>query len=465
MEKAIGAFKKAGLSVAEASAATRSLRLVGTAASMEQAFGVRLFRYSHARGDYRGRVGAIHVPHAIKDLVEGVFGLDNRRVVRRRRQPAHGRPRQSRAEAIPGSWYTPARLGKHYHFPGGDGAGQSVGILEFGGGYFESDLETFCQMTGTGVPAVKTVSADGSPTDVQDDATGEVMLDVEVVAGICPKSTIVLYFAHFSEHGWIRALDAVLQDKANNPGVVSVSWGWAEDDPTTWTHQALRQINDAFHEAALLGLTICAAAGDDGSSDAIGDGHAHVDFPASSPYVLAVGGTTITSDSKDIVWKEGSGLRDEGGGSTGGGVSTIFDRPAWQSALTIETVNPAGKVGRCVPDAAANADWDASPYLLVVGGASQPNGGTSAAAPLWAALVSLLNQKRGDGKRLGFLAPLLYQQTSGQKTIGQTGCTDVKSGDNTTDPLGGYKAESGYDACTGWGTPNGEALQAALDKI
>jgi kumamolisin len=182
----------------------------------------------------------------------------------------------------------------------------------------------------------------------------------------------------------------------------------------------MAQMNESFKEAAFLGITICIAAGDDGSSDADMDGHAHVDFPASSPYVLAVGGTTIPSkggSQPDIVWKEGDGLRSDNGGSTGGGVSAVFDRPPWQEAITVPSVNPGGMVGRCVPVVAANADWNASPYLLVVDGKAQGNGGTSAASPLLAALVTLINQARGAGKRIGYLTPLLYQGRSAPPAV------------------------------------------------
>ena len=220
-------------------------------------------------------------------------------------------------------------------------------------------------------------------------------------------------------------------------------------------------------EAAHLGITVCIAAGDDGSSDAdMRDGHAHVDFPGSSPYVLSVGGTTIPKKGGtqvDIVWFEGDGLRAKNGGSTGGGVSTVFPRPSWQSGITINSVNPKAIAGRCVPDLSANADWNASPYLLVVDGGSQPNGGTSAATPLMAALIALINAKLPAGTRVGYLTPVLYgKDKTGTKIVGSMVCTDVVSGDNTTAKAGGYSAGPGFDAASGWGTPNGAALLAVF---
>jgi kumamolisin len=461
--KVVETFAGFGLKSEAASAATRSVRFSGNVVEMEKAFLVTLFNYAHPQGNYRGRVGSVQVPAEVKDIVQGVFGLDNRRVVRRRRQPVRDASLARAGAKVPSSWYIPSELASHYSFPPGDGAGQAVGLLEFGGGYFDKDLELFCKLAGVGVPKVLPVSTDGTPTNAHDGEEGEVMLDIEIVSGLCPKSSIVVYFAQFDEQGWITILDAVMKDAQNDPGVVSCSWGLAEDTDV-WTHQAQTQVNESLQEAAHLGITVCVAAGDDGSSDAVTDGKAHVDFPGSSPYVLSVGGTTIPKKGgagADIVWKEGDGLRADNGGSTGGGVSTVFARPSWQSGVKIKSVDPGAIVGRCVPDLAANADWDASPYLLVVDGKSQANGGTSAATPLCAALVGLINAQRGAGKRIGYLTPLLYQADGGG-TIGAAGCTDVVSGDNNTDKIGGYSAGPGYDAVSGWGTPNGKKLLAAL---
>lgn len=465
MKTAAESLKKYGLTVVNSDPITRSMRLSGTVAAMENAFAVKLFNYAHAGGNYRGRVGDAQVPAELKGVVEGVFGLDNRRVARRRRQPAREASHASTHGGVAAGWYTPKKLAAHYSFPTNQGEGQTVGIMEFGGGFFEHDLEKFCKLTSGAVPTVKPVSTDGTSTSARDGAEGEVMLDVEIVAGLCPKATIVLYFADWSEQGWISAMDAVIQDKTNDPGVISISWGYAED-ADIWTRAAIQQVNESLKAAAYLGITVCVASGDDGSSDGIPDGHAHADFPSSSPYVLSVGGTTIIAQSGsegDTTWKEGSGLRAENGGSTGGGLSAVFERPAWQANVNIAPVNPNAIVGRVLPDVAANADWTASPYLLVVDGKAQPNGGTSAATPLWASLIALINEQRGLGNRIGYLTPLLYQAgPNGAGTLGSDGCTDVDSGNNTTDAIGGYQAGPGYDAVCGWGTPNGKKLIGAL---
>ena len=454
-----------GIKTVSSSVGARAVRLSGPVSAMESAFNVKLFNYAHAGGNYRGRVGYLFVPDEIKDVVQGVFGLDDRRTVRRRRQPVRDTSAR-RALASTPRWYLPQQFGEHYHFPPGEGAGQTVGILEFGGGYFPSDLSKFCAKAEVSAPHVTVVSTDGTSTESRDGAEGEVMLDIEVVAGLCPSASIVVYFAAWTEQGMIGALDAAMQDKDNNPGVLSISWG-APEGTNIWSDQAMSQINETLKEAAYLGVTVCVAAGDDGSSDGLDDGHAHADFPASSPYVLAVGGTTIVElngTKADVVWMEGDGLRADSGGSTGGAVSDVFQRPDWQSSITIQSVNPGAMTGRCIPDVAANADWVASPYLLVVDGHAEPNGGTSAASPLWAALITLINGQLDGGKRVGFLTPILYQPSGAAgQAVGAIGCTDVTSGNNNTASVGGYSAGTGYDAVSGWGTPDGQALLTAIE--
>jgi kumamolisin len=325
----------------------------------------------------------------------------------------------------------------------------------------------FCSMANISpAPQVTPVSADGTPTNSKDGAEGEVMLDIEVVAGVCTLANIVVYFADWSEQGWITNLDTAVQDETNNPGVLSVSWG-SPEDTDIWTAAAMQQINETLNDAANIGVTVCVAAGDDGSSDADMDGQAHVDFPCSSPYALAVGGTTVLNiapGQTDIVWFEGDGLRADNGGSTGGGVSSVFPLPSWQSNINIPSVNGGG-TGRIVPDLAANADWNASPYLLVVDGRAQPNGGTSAASPLVASLLTIINANRAAAgqPRVGYITPVLYQASgNGGATAGSIGCTDVVSGNNDTAAAGGYSASPGYDAASGWGIPNGMALAQAV---
>jgi kumamolisin len=287
-------------------------------------------------------------------------------------------------------------------------------------------------------------------------------MDVQILAGLAPGAELVVYFSSFDEKGWVDLLNQVIEGKPASSVALSISWGLAEDDPD-WSKGALTAIDQRLQAAAVLGITVCAAAGDDGSADQETDGRAHVDFPGSSPHVLAVGGTMLDGDT-DVAWWESPGERTpNGGGATGGGVSVEFQRPSWQN-VTVASLNANSLDGRVVPDIAALAGPPL--YDLIFMGADQPNGGTSAATPTWAALIALM---AGAGERAwkpSFLAPLLYQTGAAGKPIGAIGCVDVTSGDNTSSTLGkGYQAGPGFDAVSGWGVPNGAALLAALGGL
>jgi kumamolisin len=233
--------------------------------------------------------------------------------------------------------------------------------------------------------------------------------------------------------------------------VISISWGGPE---SSWTTQALGALDQSFADAASLGVTVCVACGDNGSGDGVGDGRAHVDFPASSPHALACGGTRLEaargSITAETVWNEATG------GATGGGVSQVFDLPAWQQAAGVPTsANGDGRVGRGVPDVAGDAD-PTTGYQVRVDGREVTVGGTSAVAPLWAALVALLNQRRGTP--LGQLNPELYAASAEQAF------RDITVGSNALPGTPGYSAGPGWDACTGLGSPDGQALLTALTQ-
>ena len=185
-------------------------------------------------------------------------------------------------------------------------------------------------------------------------------------------------------------------------------------------------------------MTVCTASGDQGSSDNEQDGKVHVDFPSSSPYALACGGTRLTLKNGKIdsetVWHD---LRSS---ASGGGVSEIFPLPSYQKAAKVPVSINSGFKGRGVPDVAADADPETG-YRVLVDGQDVVIGGTSAVAPLMAALVALINQQKG--KSVGFIHPQLYKNPL---------CRDITKGNNiTTATNKGYSAGPGWDACTGWG--------------
>ncbi len=465
VEKALTRF---GLTVVSKSEATHSVQVSGPVSAMEKAFSVKLSRVRHDNRVYRGRVGHVHIPAELDGIVTGVFGLDTRPMIKHKR-PRHGKAPSSLPPASSRTWFIPQELADAYQFPAGDGTGQTIAILEFAGQFLPDDLSSFLSLVGLSTATPNVVVRNIQPIAQSDqddpDAIGEVMLDIEIVAAVCPNATIVVLFSPWGEHGWIANIDAVVTDPAA-PSVVSISYGLAEGTDI-WTQAAIDSINDALKGLANAGITVCVSSGDDGSDDQVPDGLAHLDFPAGSPYVLSVGGTQLLKATGDeVLWFDGDGLRRDGGGSGGGGVSNFNPRPSWQN-ISISSVNAGSIHGRIVPDVAANAAGSTG-YLLFSPDSNDPSksvaqisGGTSAATPLWASLIARLQQA---GKTVGFLPPKLYQPsptTSGQP-VGAVAFKDITSGDNASGTAKGYPATVGFDAVTGWGTPTGNALLANL---
>ncbi len=467
-EKVEKSLKKFGLKVQEVSLPTRSMRVSGTAAAMEKAFkpGLVIMR-SVRQGEYRGRQGTIMIPSELKGIVKGVFGLDERRM-------AHRKAGAGAAAAL--APLTPADIEQRYNFPPGDGAGQKIAIAEFGGGYFASDTTAYCNKFQRPVPNVKAISVDAPAFTLQQimvmptarrreelGASGEVMMDVQIIAGLCPKADISVFFSTFDQRGWVDLLNAVI---AARPVAFSISWGLAEDDPG-WSANAITAVSDRLNAARLVGITTCISSGDDGTGDQVDDGAAHVDFPSCSPHVLSVGGTMLTKSGpsiKEVTWFQAPGQRAGHGGATGGGVSTKFARPAFQN-VQVSSLNSGSIDGRVIPDVSAVAGPPF--YDLIFVGQPAPNGGTSASAPLWAALVARINAKLVPARQQRFLTPLLYQNGSNGKPVGKDTSRDVTAGNNASHPFPGkgYKAHAGFNAATGWGVPDGVKLLNALAAI
>jgi kumamolisin len=284
-----------GLSVAETSIARRTVVLAGTVAQMEGAFGVDLGRYEVGEASYRGREGHVHMPAELASLVTGVFGLDNRQQAR----PALSLATASDQAAQAVSPLTPQQVAQLYNFPAGSAAGQCIGLIEFGGGYYDTDVTAWFASQNLPAPALTVVSVNGatnSPSGNAYSPDGEVILDIDVAGSAAPGAAIAVYFAPWTEDGWVNAVSTAVQDRINKPSVISTSWGYAEGEPEdglTWTAAAMQHVSTTFAEAAVLGVTVLVASGDAGSDCRIGDGKAHVLYPASDPGVTACGGTTI----------------------------------------------------------------------------------------------------------------------------------------------------------------------------
>ena len=467
MDTVARCFTGYGLTVVSKDPAARSIKLSGPVDKMEAVFNTHLFRVKHGDHQYRGRVGDLSIPKELEGIIQGVFGLDTRPMIKSRPRHFQSAPSSQLPPPDQRPWFLPQELAAVYNFPDNGAAAKTVGLIELGGQFVKSDLDQFVAMTGLdSAPNVHVVNVERlAPSDSGDPgAIGEVMLDIEIVAGACPGADIAVYFSNFTEKGWVDVIDAALNDTTNNPCVLSISYGLAEG-ADIWTQQAMDAVNDAMKEAAGRGIPVCVAAGDDGSDDQVGDGLAHVNFPATSPFVLSIGGTALVRSAdgfEEQVWFDGDGLRKDQGGSTGGGVSAVFQRPAWQNSIDIASVNPNGMSGRIVPDVAANAAGSTG-YFVIVQGQPQISGGTSAATPLWAALLARLIKADVP---VNFVTPVFYQQLQGAggKTIGAMACGDITTGNNNTAAAGGYAARSGYDAVTGWGSPKGRALAEVLSS-
>ena len=423
------------------SAARRTLQLTGSVVDMQRAFGVTLQQNSIDGQDCRTRAGAIHLPKSLIGSVEAVLGLDNR-------PQAKPHFRIVRPHATGATSYTPLEVAQAYQFPANaSGAGQTIAIIELGGGYRQADLTAYFKSLGLSTPSITAIAVDGgsnSPTTASG-ADAEVMLDIEVSAAVAPGAKVAVYFTPNTDQGFLDAITTAVHDTTNNPSVISISWGGPE---SSWTAQALAAIDAACQSAAALGVTITVAVGDNGSSD--GASGNNVDFPASSPHVLACGGTKLVASrasiSSEVVWNETASNE----GATGGGVSNVFPLPTWQANANVPA--PSNKAGgRGVPDVAGDADPETG-YTIRVDGETIAIGGTSAVAPLWAGLIAVANQQLGT--TVGFLQPTIYAAKA------SAGFRDITEGNN-----GAFSAGPGWDACTGLGSPIAAKLIPLLAAV
>lgn len=439
-----------GLTLVNEDRAARRVWLRGAAQQLEQTFGVQLHDYEQTAPApppeglrFHAFSGAMSVPEPESAVIETVLGLDTRPIAR-----PHIRWLSQIVFANPhatSTSFTPPQVAQAYDYPTGNGAGQCIGLIELGGGFEDSDIQSYFGQLNLSPPTVVAVSVDGgtnSPGD-PNGADGEVALDIQVAGAIAPGARIAVYFAPNTNQGFQDAVSAAIHDTTNKPSVISISWGGPE---SSWDQASITSFDNTLQSAAVLGITITVAAGDSGSTDGVSDGANHVDFPASSPHVLGCGGTDLTltngTRSAETVWNDQS----QGGGATGGGVSSAFALPTWQSGANVPAPSNS-KGGRGVPDVAGDAS-PASGYQILVNGQFAVVGGTSAVAPLWAALIALINQQ--TGRNVGFINPTLY---SG----GEANFYDITSGSN-----GSYSAAAGWDPCTGLGSPDGQKIETLL---
>lgn len=502
-----------GLSVSRTDLGRRQMHLVGSIDAMSRAFGVKMSMYNHSRTGkhFRCPTGDIHLPEKLAPIITGVFGLNDMPIVVRHPVKAPRKTRPTTAdlhEKFPGSFY-PNEVAQLYNFPPMQGAGQRVAILEFGGGFDPRVLADYFT-NNIGLPTPPTVNAKfvlGTQMDIEDaGTTGEVYLDIEVVGAMAPKATIDVYFAPWTGDGFLNAIDQAIHD--DDYAAVSISYGLDEDLRGTASDPGWPMLNqnvdEAFRDATAVGIPVFVSSGDQGSGSLRGEvdqmevtllsKNAHAGYPASSPYATAVGGTMLYAEngtiSKEVVWNELGDLQDDKyyfGGATGGGVSDRYKQvPSYQSNAGIipQSVNNPPTKGRGVPDVAGNSGASTG-YLVSQPPGSQdpiaPVGGTSAAAPMWAALMACvregLSAKFNGNVPVFFFNDFVYANgnTAAFRDIvggreftfdpnqGLVPGAFIPIGNNRSTQVDGYYAKEGFDLCTGWGSPNGQELLNQLE--
>jgi kumamolisin len=418
-----------GLTVEAADGATHVVKLSGSFAAAEAAFRPdRVQRFMFDGAEHLCRSGHLWVPEDLAEHVVAVMGFDQRPVAR-----PHFRFRPRTAASTVS--YDPAAVAERYGFPSGvSGRGQTIALIELGGGFDASQMANYFEEKGinrTGsLAAVAVEGASTAPTGDPSGADGEVQLDIEVAGSVAPGANIAVYFGGNAGEGFFNTLSTAVHDSQHSPTVISISWGGPE---SSWSGQDLDAMDQVLQTAASLGITVCVASGDQGASDGSQDGTPTTDFPASSPHALGCGGTHLPRTGAEVAWNDGAE-----GGASGGGYSRSFTRPTWQAGNS--------QSGRGVPDVSADAD-PATGYNVVVDGRGAVVGGTSAVAPLWAALIALVNE--ANGENAGFVNPKIY--------VSSAAFNDITKGTND-----GYSCGPGWDPVTGLGTPKGDAMRAAL---
>jgi kumamolisin len=448
---ALRRFAKAnGFRVSQVSVARRVVQLSGTRGRLARAFGVNAVRYDFDGTSWQSLIGSIYLPTEIAPCIRTVFGFNERPDLQRAGAGAmsakSSAPKKKSHNKVA---YTAVEVGDLYEFPKHlDGKGQSIAVIALGGGYLRSDMEEYFRELGLPMPDIRWKSVHGARNEPNGDTAmfdGEVTGDIQTAGAIAPGAKIVVYFAPNTHRGFFEAISEAVHDPRACNTVVSISWGQAEGH---WRRRTVSALNRVLLEAAALGVTVCCSSGDFGAYADQHDRVPHVNFPGSSPYALACGGTTLIG-SGDLIHSER--VWNNHTGASGGGVSSIFELPAWQRNCRVPKTSQ-GFRGRGVPDVGANAD-PLTGYRVYLRGKWEVGAGTSAASPLWAGLVARFNQERGGP--VGLITPFMYDRFS--HLLEARAMVVITKGGNRL-----YRARKGWSACTGLGTPRGLKLTRAL---
>lgn len=446
-----------GLRVSQVSALQRCVVARGAAADVQRIFG-----------------SAGRIPTALAEIVTEVLGAGGAQAV------IGGKIPHFRGQSV-----DPRQVAQYYRFPFTlQGRGQTIGLVLLSGGFHKRDLELYFRKLRLPVPTVETVAVDGqgnAPADHRFLAafaaamrsgkrppfpasgrnalanvqwTWETTQGVQLAGTFANQAKIVVYFGRNDEAGRYRVLAHAIRDREHAPSVLCCSWHIGFEEQVSVAERT--RLNALFEEAGRRGVTVCVASGDwgdgtaaPGAAGAPAPQRPRVCFPASSPYVLACGGSSQVlrlPAGEETVWDEIVATATLG---SGGGASRCFALPKWQRAAGVPT--KARRSGRGVPDVAAKANLEGG-YMGILGGAEVSNGGTSAAAPLWGCVIAMLNQAMR--LRLGFVNPLLYHPKI------RNSLRPITFGANGPN----FKASTGWNPCTGLGTPIAAALLAQLRR-
>jgi kumamolisin len=460
--------KQAGLTIGHAHSCSASVKATGTVGQLNTLFGITLNDVTETDKTYINYTGTITLPGNIQDLIKYIDGLDT---------SIRPIPKKTSTPGFTTSLVYPQTVATAYNFPGHnngtDGVGQVVGIIEpFGGGGYTQDnlTSTFIDLYGVTVPTMVDVLLDGVNNDptVGSAVNDEIMLDIAMVGGIMPKSTIVVYFCS----SLISALNAVLYDTEGSgylPKVISGSFAYTEGDNSFYD-----TCDELFVQAVVLGVTFCIASGDWGAYAIPIRGiptpaeYFGCCWPASNPHVLAVGGTSLAlnpngSISQEVVWNNnGTDYY-----ISGGNQSSRYLAPDYQNGLTLTPVvnnvvgSPTALLNRGVPDVALVSDpntgcsyyyWSNDLYPDTI---NRFGGGTSMAAPLFAGFIARINQTLG--RNIGFVNNVFYTNPNAFNDI-----TPVTVANNNVQVItgNGFMTTVGWDATTGIGSPKGASVLA-----
>lgn len=506
-------LREQGFSLGSLSANHLLLHLRAPVATIDRAWSVALRAEDLAGGGRGWSAGASPLlPRTLARNVAAVLGLDQLvsvhpllehgaararavRAVRSSAPVATGAaaacPAAASGAAEYGGW-TDNAMARAYGLDGlyeqGDlSKGVTIAVFELEP-YLRSDISTFdtCYFGADHTDQITNVPVDGGPG--VGSGEGEAVLDLDDISALAPAAKVLVYEGNQNDYGNIYASTDVYnaivsQDRAN---VVSTSWGLCETALNEYAPGTLEVEDYLFEEAAAQGQTVFAAAGDDGSDDCSYDSATpvapdlSVDDPASQPFVVGAGGTSLLRASEppvETVWNDGVD-----GGAGGGGLSNTWPSPAWQAYSGVKGVantysknaaydfcgaaRPAGGLPACreVPDVTLDADEYRGPSVYMASeGDWTTFGGTSSAAPMWAAITAEISASdscaglgEADASRqrdLGFVSPLLYE-VAADPTSDASSFNDITKGSNDLYDLGeGYPATKGYDLASGLGSP------------